>query len=90
MVRRLTAEEKAALEALSGVPDLTDPDAPEATAWDGAVRGGLYRPLKQPVTVRLDADVLEWFRARHAKGYQTKINAILRDYISQQRQDPAS
>ncbi|MFZ1108354.1 MAG: BrnA antitoxin family protein [Rhodomicrobium sp.] len=90
MVRKLTAEEKAALEALSGHPDLTDPDAPEVVAWDGAARGGLYRPLKRPVTMRLDADVLEWFRARHAKGYQTKINAILRDYIAQRRQDAAS
>ena len=89
MVRKLTAEEKAALEALSGNPDLSDPDAPEVTAWDGAVRGGLYRPVKRPVTMRLDADVLEWFRARHAKGYQTQINAVLREYIDRQRQDPA-
>ncbi len=88
MVRELTAEEKAALDALSGIPDLTDPDAPEVTAWDGAVRGGLYRPIKRPVTMRLDADVLDWFHARHAKGYQTQINAVLREYIARQRQDP--
>jgi uncharacterized protein (DUF4415 family) len=89
MVRKLTAEEKAALEALSGDPDLTDPDAPEVTTWDGAVRGGLYRPVKRPVTMRLDADVLEWFRARRPKGYQTEINAVLRDYIAQQQRDSA-
>ena len=35
---------------------------------------------KQSVTVRLDADVLEWFRAQ-GKGYQTRINAVLRLYM---------
>jgi uncharacterized protein len=85
MVRKLTAEEKAALSALKGTPDLTDPDAPEVASWDSAVRGVLYRPVKRPVTMRLDADVLEWFRSRHAKGYQTRINAILREYIERHR-----
>ena len=48
----------------------------------GAVRGALYRPLKQPVTMRLDADVVAWFKAHaDAKGYQTRINAALREYI---------
>ncbi|MFC1762749.1 BrnA antitoxin family protein [Planctomycetota bacterium] len=35
---------------------------------------------KQSVSLRLDRDVLDWFR-RQGKGYQTKINAILRAYI---------
>ena len=35
---------------------------------------------KQSITVRLDSDVLEWFR-KQGKGYQTKINAILRTYM---------
>lgn len=34
-------------------------------------------PVKKPVTLRLDADVLEWFKAG-GKGYQTKINQLLR------------
>jgi len=89
IVRKLTAEEIAALDALSGNPDLTDPDAPEVAAWDGALRGGLYRPVKRPVTMRLDADVLEWFRSRHARGYQTRINAVLREYIARHRHEPA-
>ena len=38
---------------------------------------GLYRPLKLPVTLRLDADVLAWFKKR-GKGYQTRINQALR------------
>jgi len=36
-----------------------------------------YRPLKKPVTLRLDADVLAWFK-RDGKRYQTRINAALR------------
>jgi len=38
-------------------------------------------PLKkETVTMRLDQDVLEWFRAQ-GKGYQTRINALLRSYM---------
>lgn len=37
-------------------------------------------PVKQPVTIRIDADVLEWFRSR-GKGYQTQINRLLRKYM---------
>jgi uncharacterized protein (DUF4415 family) len=37
---------------------------------------------KAPMTLRLDADMLGWFRAQ-GKGYQTKINAILRRYFEQ-------
>ena len=35
---------------------------------------------KETMTIRLDADVLEWFRKR-GRGYQTRINAILRSYM---------
>ncbi len=38
------------------------------------------RPPKKSLTVRLDADVLAWFR-KQGKGYQTRINAILRTYM---------
>ena len=34
---------------------------------------------KKPVTLRLDADVLAWFKSL-GKGYQTRINAVLRSY----------
>jgi len=83
--RTLTAEEKAELDALRGRPDreidLTDPDSPEVTNWAGAIRGVLYRPVKLPVTMRIDADVLAWFKSHFEKGYQTKINAALRAYV---------
>ena len=38
---------------------------------------------KASITVRLDADVLEWFR-KQGKGYQTRINAVLRTYMEAQ------
>ena len=39
---------------------------------------------KHSVTVRLDSDVLEWFRSQ-GKGYQTRINAVLRLYMDSQK-----
>ena len=37
-------------------------------------------PGKQPVTIRIDTDVLEWFKLQ-GKGYQTRINRLLRSYM---------
>lgn len=54
-------------------------DIPQSD-WSGAVRfrEHLYRPIKQPTTVRIDADVLDWLKSK-GKGYQTRLNAILRE-----------
>ena len=41
------------------------------------MRNPLYRPTKTSTTVRLDTDVLLWLRSQ-GKGYQSRINAILR------------
>ena len=43
---------------------------------------GLYRPIKKPVTLRLDADVLAWFK-RQGHGYQTRINRALRKLMTE-------
>ena len=59
-------------------------DIPEILDWTGAVRGKLFRPVKKHVTLRLDADVLEWFKRKHPK-YQTAINAALRQHIHAQQ-----
>lgn len=49
------------------------------------VREGLEQPSrKRQVTLRLDEDVLEWFRAQ-GRGYQTRINALLREYMKAHR-----
>ena len=48
-------------------------------------RAELRTPPKQAVTIRLDADVLEWFRGQ-GQGYQTRINQLLRMYMDAKRQ----
>jgi uncharacterized protein (DUF4415 family) len=45
---------------------------------------GMYKPVKKPVTLRLDADVMAWFR-RGGRGYQTRINQALRNVMSEER-----
>jgi len=45
---------------------------------------GMYRVVKKPVTVRLDADILEWFQ-RDGRGYQTRINRALREMMVKQQ-----
>jgi uncharacterized protein (DUF4415 family) len=48
------------------------------------LRLGLYRPLKKAVTLRLDADVLAWFRTP-GPGYQTRINRALRKVMEEEK-----
>jgi len=82
-----SADELAQLEYLANLPDdqidtVDIPEAPEEN-WKYARRPNLYKPLKQPVTIRLDADVVSWFK-EHAMGepYQTEINAVLRRHVA--------
>jgi uncharacterized protein (DUF4415 family) len=47
----------------------------------GIARQGLpATPRKAAISLRLDAEVLDWFKAR-GRGYQTRINAVLRAYM---------
>ena len=82
--RELTKQQKVETGALAGLPDEeTDTsDVPEILDWFGAKRGLLYRPVKQQITLRLDADVVAWFRANApgGRGYQTEINRVLREH----------
>ncbi len=39
-----------------------------------------YKPKKANLHMKIDVDVLEWFRAQ-GKGYQTRINAVLREHV---------
>ncbi len=79
---RLTNARKRRLQKLSRRPDgkINTSDIPELTEkfWQNAVRNPFYRPLKQQLTLRLDADIIEWLR-RQGRGYQTRANALLRD-----------
>jgi uncharacterized protein (DUF4415 family) len=60
--------------------DIDTSDIPEIVDWRGAERGRFYRPVKQVVTIRLDADVVAWFKAQDRK-YQTAVNRALREYM---------
>jgi len=77
----VTAGRRERLAELGRKPDneIDTSDIPELTDEQlrSAVRGHLYRPIKKQITARVDADVLEWLKA-HGKGYQSRINAILR------------
>lgn len=56
----------------SDIPPLTD------EFWANAKKfNELYRPQKRQVTVRIDADILEWLKSG-GKGYQTRLNEALR------------
>lgn len=48
---------------------------PEVTDWSGAVVGKFYRPVKKQVTIRIDADVLAWFKSKGGK-YHAALLAI--------------
>ena len=61
--------------------------------WENAIRGKFYRPVKKSVSLRIDADVLNWFKLQ-GKGYQTRINQTLREamlrQIAQKNETPSS
>ena len=78
------------LAALAAMPDeeVDTSDIPEITDWSKAVVGRFYRPVKEAVTIRLDADVLDWLK-QGGRGYQTRVNKILRAVMEQQRKKAA-
>ncbi len=81
---RLTAKQKRDLAALAALPDdrIDTSEIPElpVSTWKDAVRGRFYRPLKQAVSLRLDADVVAWLR-KPGRGYQTRANHFLRQQM---------
>ena len=82
---RLTARQRAELDALAALPDerIDTRKIPESRDWSAGRRGLFYRPLKRQLTLRIDADVIAWFKRRAPKGegYQTDINRALREYV---------
>jgi uncharacterized protein (DUF4415 family) len=82
----LSEEERAELEALKNRPEseIDTSDIPEWTdaMWKNAVRGRdmrkFWRPVKQAVSLRLDADVIAWLK-KDGQGYQTRANQMLRE-----------
>lgn len=66
--------------------DLNDPDAPEITNESNVVRGKFYRPIKKLISIRIDMDVLDWFKHSENK-YQRLINQVCREYMDKHRKD---
>jgi uncharacterized protein (DUF4415 family) len=58
-------------------------DGPLPEGWESCVELGIP-PRKEPVHIRLDAEVLAWFRGQ-GPGYQTRINAVLRSFVEARR-----
>lgn len=83
--RPLTAKQRGEIEALARLPEdqIDTRRIPEVRDWSGARRGLFYRPIKQQLTLRIDADIVAWFKDNASKdeGYQTNINRALREYV---------
>ena len=85
---RNAEKDKAEIEALAKLDEaaVDTSDLAEVADWSKGVRGRFYRPTKQSVTIRLDSDVVAWFKARANNGrYQTSINQALREYMEHRR-----
>ena len=82
---KLPSDVQAQIEALEALPDdqIDTTDAPEILDWSDARRGVFYRPVKRQITLRLDADIIAWFKANavDGRGYQTDINGALREHV---------
>ena len=87
----LTKSQQAQLARLDNLrdEDIDTSDIPEADEdfWARAVRNPFFRPVKQQLTLRLDADLVAWFKAQSpdGKGYQTAINDALRRHVRREQ-----
>jgi uncharacterized protein (DUF4415 family) len=88
----ISPERQAQLQALAqqddeGI-DYSDIAPLDDTFWASAEPNPFYKPVKTPTSVRLDADVLVWLKSQ-GKGYQTRINTILREAMLRSRHHKA-
>src|SRR4051812_13359193 len=76
---KLTKRQAKQLRALERMKDedIDFSDIPRLTGNEKFVVGKFYRPVKESLTIRIDADVLAWLK-KQGKGYQTRINSYLR------------
>ena len=91
MKKELTEKQRKELEIVAAMreEDIDFSDIPKITDWEGPVIGKFYRPIKQAVTIRLDSDVIDWLR-NGGRGYQTRINTLLRSVMEHQKQKKAA
>ena len=82
-MRKLTKVQKQDIRALRAKRDdeIDFSDAPLTLDWSKAEIGKFYRPRKKPVTMRLDADIIDWLKS-DGRGYQTKANWLLRSAMA--------
>lgn len=84
----LSLEEQAELDNVNAIAeeqiDTDDiPEAPIANMMAGE-RGRYFRPTKTSITIRLDADLVDWFKKQaENSGYQTEINRVLRNHMDE-------
>jgi uncharacterized protein (DUF4415 family) len=82
---KLTEVRKQELTKLAKRPDseIDFSDIPELTEkfWKNAIPNPFYKPVKKQVTLRIDADILAWLRQQGAEGYQSRLNALLRQVM---------
>ena len=92
--KETSPERDAQMRYLAELPDdqIDTSDIPEITdeQWATARRGSHFRPLKNPVTIRLDADVIAWFKETAESGkYQSEINRVLRQHMTDSQRKSA-
>ena len=82
-MKRLTKEQKREIAAIAASKDeeIDLSEMPEIVDWSGAEVGRFYRPPKRSVTMRVDADVIEWLKS-YGPGYQSRANMLLRHAMS--------
>lgn len=74
---------KPAKKTARKAPKAKRPTAKKTAKRSSAKKGGLsslFKPVKQSVTIRLDSDVVAWFK-KQADKYQTEINSVLRKHM---------
>jgi uncharacterized protein (DUF4415 family) len=74
---RKQAKQRGKIGRLRASADVENLSPESGTEWRR-----YYRPLKTPITLRLDADVLAWFK-KQGRGYQTRINRTLRKAMAE-------
>ncbi len=81
-MNKLTKKQTAELNHLASLSDddIDTSDIPEQTNWQNATIGRFYSATHQS-KIKLDNDILAWFKAKSGRHYQKMINQALRDYM---------
>jgi uncharacterized protein (DUF4415 family) len=87
----LSKEQKAELDTLKSMSeesiDYSEQPPLSEDFWQHASRNPFYKPVKQSVTIRLDADIVAWFKSLGGK-YQSAVNQALREYMEHHPKAP--